>query len=113
MGAGPGTGWVVEVGDDHGFRVGLDTPADIVGDEGERLGDGAATAIGANHGYLDRVVQRASLPATRARNGRGIGPAPWSTRLRRAAPAEPSNVTRLTICHWKRAIRTDRPQQVK
>ncbi len=69
VGAGPGTGWVVEIGDDHGARVGLDTPADIVGDEGERLGHGASTAVAANHGYLDRVVQRASLRATRARNG--------------------------------------------
>ena len=69
VGAGPGTGWVVEIGDDHGSRVGLDTPADIVGDEGERLGHGASTAVAANHGYLDRVVQRASLRATRARNG--------------------------------------------
>ena len=69
VGAGPGTGWVVEIGDDHGSRVGLDMPADIVADEGERLGHGASTAVAANHGYLDRVVQRASLRATRARNG--------------------------------------------
>ena len=69
MGAGPGTSWVVEVGDDHRSRVGLDTPADIVGDEGERLGHGASTAVAANHGYLDRVVHRTSLRATRARKG--------------------------------------------
>ncbi len=112
MSTRPGTAGIVEVRDDDRVKIVLDAGPQVVGDEGEGLRDASAPAIGSNHGYLDRVVQRASLPAIRARIGRGIGFEPRSTRSRRVAPAEREAGTRLRTCHWNRAIRTDTPQQV-
>ena len=60
---------MIQVGDDHGCRVRLEAPAKVVADQCKGLGHGTSTAVAANHGYLDRAVHRASLRATRIKNG--------------------------------------------
>src|SRR5208283_44052 len=81
VGARRGAALILQGGNEHRLGIALDPTAKILTDQGKSFGDGSASAVRANHGYLDRVVQRASLPAIRERKGRGTATVPRSGRF--------------------------------